>query len=204
MRVHLPPVYPISPPDLTGDALLAWARELIGAGATLLQYRRKGGADCERLEELRALVALARPLGCAVIANDRLDLCLLAEAGGLHLGQEDLPASEARALLGPGALLGLSTHDAGQAEQAWGLPVDYIALGPVFPTGSKERPDPVVPPEVQRAVAARSPVPVVAIGGLTPERAGLMYERGFASVAVISALGREPGAAFRRFLERAP
>jgi thiamine-phosphate pyrophosphorylase len=199
MTFALPPVYPITPEDLRGRALLDWADELTGAGATILQLRRKSGPDDERLEELRALLSIARPRGCAVIVDDRTDLCLIAGADGVHLGQEDLPATEARKLLGPQAILGLSTHNLAQAEEAWKLPLDYLALGPVFPTGTKENPDPQVPAHVQTAVTGRSPLPVVAIGGVTPERAPELYARGFRSVAVVSALRRDPAATFRRF-----
>lgn len=204
MTLRLPPLYPISPPDLRGEALLKWADELTAAGAGILQYRRKSGPDGERLADLRALIALVRPRGCSVIVDDRLDLCFLAGADGLHLGQEDMPVPEARRLLGPEAILGLSTHDLDQAEEAWELPVDYIALGPVYSTGTKENPDPVVPVDVQAAVTARSPLPVVAIGGVTPEVARALFERGFSSLAVVSALGREPGRSFRRFMDSRP
>ncbi len=199
----LPAVYPITPEHLRGEALTAWARALFEAGASLLQFRRKTGPDAEKLEDLRRLVEEARPYQARVVVDDRVDLCLLAGAAGVHLGQRDLPAPEARILLGKEAWIGLSTHTLEQFEEAVDLPVDYLALGPVFPTATKEGADPVVPPLVQREVLRRSPFPVVAIGGVTARKAPELWRRGFASVAAISAFGADPAAAYADFEEAA-
>ncbi|MEW5763963.1 MAG: thiamine phosphate synthase [Acidobacteriota bacterium] len=200
--LEFPPVYPITPDALRGEALRAWAESLIGAGCAVVQFRRKSGADEESLADLRDLVGLARPSSCRVIVDDRVDLCLLAEADGVHLGQADLPVPEARVLLGRDKIIGYSTHNLEQFEQALDLPLDYVALGPVYPTATKADPDPVVPPLVQREVIARSPWPVVAIGGITAAKAETLWRRGFSSVAVVSALRERPAESFREFLSR--
>lgn len=198
-----PPVYPITPEALQGGDLLRWARSLFEAGASLVQFRRKGGSDTAKLGDLRALVEAARPFGARVIVDDRVDLCLLAGAQGVHLGQTDLPVPEARILLGKGFWIGFSTHSLEQFEEALDLPVDYLALGPVYPTATKAGADPVVPPLVQREALRRSPVPVVAIGGVTARKAPELWRRGFASVAAVSAFAEDPAGAFAAFREAA-
>ncbi len=200
--LEFPPIYPITPDALRGGALLEWATSLIGTGCTMIQFRRKTGPDEERLADLRDLVGLARPASCRVIVDDRVDLCLLAHADGVHLGQSDLPVPEARVLLGRDRIIGHSTHSLEQFEQALDLPLNYLALGPVYPTTTKEEPDPVVPPLIQREVLSRSPWPVVAIGGITAAKAETLWRRGFASVAVISALREGPAESFRDFFSR--
>lgn len=195
-----PPVYPISPDSFRGADLMAWAAALAAEGCRLLQYRRKSGPDGETLAELSALLDLLRPSGCRVIVDDRPDLCLLAGAHGVHLGQDDLPPTDTRSLLGPHKIIGYSTHTVEQAREAIDLPVDYIALGPVFPTETKAHPEPVVSVAEQEAVLRAARVPVVAIGGITPATAGDLRRRGFAGLAVISALERDTASAWRRLL----
>lgn len=195
----LPAVYPLTPDDRDTPALLEWARALLGAGCAFFQHRRKSLADAARFAELESLLELADPHGATVVVNDRPDLCLLARAGGLHLGQDDVPPASVRALLGRKVLLGFSTHTVAQAREAFDLPLHYLALGPVFPTASKERPSPVVPVEDQEMVLRESPFPVVAIGGITPDRATELWRRGFASVAVIGALAQEPEKGWKAF-----
>jgi len=200
-EMTLPPIYPLTPDDRGTEALLEWAKALLGAGCALFQHRRKTLPDAGRLAELEALLKLAQPFGATVLVNDRPDLCLLAGAGGLHLGQEDLPPESVRAFLGRKAFIGFSTHSIAQARDAFDLPLDYLALGPVFPTASKEKASPVVPVEEQQTVLAESPFPVVAIGGITPGRATELWRRGFASVAVIGALAEEPEKGWKAFEE---
>lgn len=197
----LPPVYPLTPDDRDTEALLEWTRALLGSGCNFFQHRRKRLSDAQHFAELVALLKLAEPHRATVVVNDRPDLCLLAHAGGLHLGQDDLPPASVRSLLGRRFVLGFSTHSIGQAREAFDLPLDYLALGPVFPTESKEKPSPVVSVEEQRAVLTESPFPVVAIGGITPERATELWRRGFASVAVIGALAEDPEKGWRAFEE---
>ncbi len=151
-----------------------------------------------RLEEL---LALCRSCGCSLVVDDRVDFVLLSGADGVHLGQTDLPPTEARQLLGSGKIIGFSTHNLEQFEEACDGPADYLALGPVFPTGSKADPDPTVPVAIQEEILRRSPLPVVAIGGITPGRARELWARGFASLAVLGALAVRPGEAWRAFMK---
>jgi thiamine-phosphate pyrophosphorylase len=198
-RLNLPRVYPITPvkPDMEG--LLRWLAELLDAGCSFLQFRRKGRSDAEQLNELDAVLKAANSFGATVIVDDRCDLCMMAGAAGVHLGQDDLPPAEARALLGPAAIIGYSTHGLDQAKAGMAESVDYLALGPVFPTASKENPDPIISVGVQAEIVRLSPLPLVAIGGITPDRAVELWDRGFHSVAVISGLEASPGAAWRSF-----
>ncbi len=204
MPMLLPPIYPITPDALRGAALMDWVQELLDEGCRLLQVRRKTGPDGERLTELDEIVSRCRMVGCKVIVDDRADLVLLSGADGVHLGQTDLPPSEARQLLGPHKIIGLSTHTWEQFQEALDYPVDYLALGPVFPTGSKIDPDAVVPESDQGRILRTSPLPVVAIGGITPASARELWERGFASLAVIGALADGPGEGWRDFMSRVP
>ena len=204
MAFFLPPVYPITPESLGGHALLVWVEELLSAGCRFFQYRRKSGGDADKLQELKIVLALAREAGARVIVNDRPDLCLLAGADGVHLGQGDLPSDEVRRFLPHDAIIGLSTHNLEQFEEASGLPVDYLALGPVFATASKRDPDPVISAAHQEAALKRADKPVVAIGGVTPARARELFVRGFSSVAVISCLAREPAAGFKALMAELP
>ena len=204
MSLALPPLYPITPESLRGPALIAWAGELLEEGCRFLQYRRKSGTDDEALRDLDKLLALCRTYGCKVIVDDRVDLVMLSGADGVHLGQSDLPPVEARQLLGTGKLIGFSTHNREQFEEALDYPVDYLALGPVFRTANKENPSPVVPAQVQTIILASSPLPIVAIGGIAPSIAGELWSRGFASLAVIGALARNPGKGWRDFTSNLP
>jgi thiamine-phosphate pyrophosphorylase len=137
------------------------------------------------------------PSGASVIVNDRVDVARIAGAAGVHLGQEDLPADDARRILGPDATIGVSTHTAQQALAASKLPVDYIAVGPVFPTTTRKNPSPAVGIEALQAITRSVPKPVVAIGGITLENCGLVYAAGADSVAVIRGLLDAPDVAAR-------
>ena len=120
-----------------------------------------------------------------VIVNDRADLAWLAEAHGVHLGQEDLPVEQARKILGIDKIIGLSSHNLHQALAAESSMADYVAIGPVFPTVTKENPDPLVSRKELEEVRKRVTKPLVAIGGITTENAGTLFELGIDSVAVI-------------------
>ena len=133
-------------------------------------------------------------MGVKVIVNDRVDIALCAGADGVHLGQDDMPPHAARTLLGEKAVLGFSTHSVGQAVEAVRhLPIDYIAIGPIFATTTKENPDPVVGLEGLRQVrSAIGDFPLVAIGGITRRNATEVFAAGANSVAVISDLLGDP------------
>ncbi|MGQ9896216.1 MAG: thiamine phosphate synthase [Acidobacteriota bacterium] len=191
MPGRLPPVYPITSPS-AGLSLQSVVEALIAGGATLVQIRDKQ-ADARTLyEAVCAVVKLARPRGVRVIVNDRVDIAQATAADGVHLGQDDLDPVAARAILGPTALIGYSTHSVSQARAANHLPVDYLAIGPVFETQTKERPDPVVGLEGVRAVRAVTNKPLVAIGGITIDLVSAVWEAGADTVALISALYTQP------------
>lgn len=163
-------------------------RELVQAGARLVQIRDKEASGRELYHAVVASLAITKAGGVRLIVNDRVDVALAAGADGVHVGQDDLPADEARAILGASAIVGVSTHSMSQAEAATRLPVDYVAYGPVFSTSTKANPDPVVGVEGLAAVRAIIDGPLVAIGGITIENAESVFAAGADSVAVVSDL----------------
>ena len=165
--------------------MLYFAEELLRGGATLIQYRNKSSDARAMLTHARELrrVTLGR---AKLIMNDRTDLCLAAGCDGVHLGQEDLSPAAARSIL--------------ESAEADHLPVDYIAIGPVFATGSKVRPDPVIGLEGVREARRVTSKPLVAIGGITRENCLQVIEAGANSVAVIADLVESPSTATEQFL----
>jgi len=168
------------------------AKRLIAAGVQLLQYRDKKAGAREQFSESRAIADVARGAGCSFLVNDRPEVAYLSGASGVHVGQEDLSAEQARAIIGPDRWVGVSTHNLKQFEQATVTSADYIAVGPIFPTSSKANPDPVVGTELLRRVRALTRKPIVAIGGITLDRAPEVLAAGADSVAVIGDLYPEP------------
>jgi thiamine-phosphate pyrophosphorylase len=188
----LPRLYPILDADAlarAGVPLATAARTLYEAGVRWLQYRDKRGSDAAVAAALRELREVF-PAGDAVLLlNDRVHLCAPVGADGVHIGQEDLLPQEARRILGPHRLLGVSTHNATQLSAAIATgAADYLAIGPVFATGSKENADPVVGLAGVKAARASTRLPLVAIGGITGSNGRTVIEAGADSVAVISAL----------------
>jgi len=171
--------------------LFAVAGEFVSAGVTLIQYRNKSGNSGVMLEQAREL---KKHLGAAVrlIMNDRSDLCLAADFDGVHVGQDDLSPGSVRRIIGPDRWLGVSTHNPEQLQDADLTPADYLAIGPVFATSSKQNPDPVVGLEGVRRARQLTRKPLIAIGGITRTNAASVIEAGADSVAVISDLLREP------------
>lgn len=189
MSFEPPRLYPITDRSLSGLSHAGQVARLCEGGARLVQLREKHLSPREFYREAEEALRVARSFGAKLIINDRADVALALAADGVHLGQEDLPPEAARSLLGEGVVIGFSTHGVAQAAEAAGLPVDYVAIGPVFATSSKERPDPVVGLEgVRRAREAVGSVPLVAIGGITAESAPEVLEAGADSVALIGAL----------------
>ncbi len=178
--------------------LLAYAQELAAGGCTLLQYRNKSGNARVMLEQA---LELKKHLGDSMrlIMNDRADLCLGADFEGVHVGQEDLSAESVRKIIGPERWLGVSTHNPEQLREANLTSADYLAIGPVFSTSSKDKPDPVVGLEGVRWARQLTRKPLVAIGGITRANAASVIEGGADSVAVISDLLREPGKSAEEF-----
>jgi thiamine-phosphate pyrophosphorylase len=189
----LPRLYAILDAGFFADVgrLFATAEELIAAGVTLIQYRNKSGNARAILEQSREL---KRRLGGSVklIMNDRADLCLIADFDGVHVGQDDLLPESVRGIVGPERWLGVSTHNPEQVQEADRTSADYLAIGPVFSTSSKDRPDPVVGLEGVRRARQLTRKPLVAIGGITRGNAASVIEAGADSVAVISDLLRDP------------
>lgn len=187
-----------------GLALLDAVRALLDGGATLIQMRTKTGTTGEGIALAAACVRLAQPYGARIIVNDRPDVALLAGTAGVHLGQDDLAVDDARLVLGPDAIVGLSTHEDAQVRAAGAAPATYLAIGPVFASQTK----PGAHPAVGLAGVARARRltgrPLVAIGGVTLETASEVIAAGADSVAVIAALLEAPDVAARTraFLER--
>jgi thiamine-phosphate pyrophosphorylase len=191
--ISAPRLYPVVDAGcFTSTAeLVAFAGELVAGGCRLLQYRNKSGNARMMLEHAREL---KRRVGGKVklIMNDRADLALLAEFDGVHVGQDDLAPESVRKIIGPERWLGVSTHNPEQLIAADETSADYLAIGPVFSTSSKENPDPVVGLDGVRRARLLTRKPLVAIGGITRANAASVIEAGADSVAVISDLLRAP------------
>jgi thiamine-phosphate pyrophosphorylase len=184
-----PFVYPILDADaLRGRPAADAVRALAAGGARLVQMRAKAVPDGALLSLVQDALAAARAAGMALLVNDRPDVARIAGAEGVHVGQEDLPPAACRAVLGPRALVGFSTHDAAQVEAAAREPIDYLAVGPVFATRTKANPDPVVGLELVRWARRAWAGPLVAIGGIAADNVRAVIEAGADGVAVISAL----------------
>ncbi len=189
MGLILPRVYPITDRRLSGLSHAEQVRRLILGGATLIQLREKGASPRDFYRQAADALEIARQHNVKIIINDRVDLALALRADGVHLGQTDLPPEAARRLLGAAAIIGFSTHDPAQALTATKLPVNYIALGPIFATSTKENPDPVAGlTALQQARKATGRVPLVAIGGLNRTNAKAVLSAGADSLAMISDL----------------
>jgi thiamine-phosphate pyrophosphorylase len=196
--ISVPRLYPIVDAAFfsTTEDLAGFAQKLIAGGCTLLQYRNKSGNAGVMLAQARELRRQSRAGAPAphlqLIMNDRADLCILAEFDGVHVGQDDLSPESVRRIIGPERWLGVSTHNPEQMQEADLTSADYLAIGPVFSTSSKEGPDPVVGLEGVRRARLLTRKPLVAIGGITRGNAASVIEAGADSVAVISDLLRDP------------
>ena len=192
-KFDLPKIYPITDRQISGFPHVKQVEKLIAGGARFIQLREKHLAPKDFYSEAEKVLAFARPRNVKIIINDRVDLALALKTDGVHLGQDDLTPGAARQILGESAIIGFSTHSVEQAIAAVKFPVDYIAIGPIFETSTKENPDAVVGIEglrqVRKSIGA---FPLVAIGGITHENARFCLEAGADSVAVISCLLNEP------------
>lgn len=189
MPINLPKLYPITDTRLSGLSHAEQVRRFAAGGATFIQLREKHLSPREFYREAEEALRVARSCGVRLIVNDRIDIALALKASGVHLGQNDLPPAAARELLGERAIIGFSTHTVEQATKAARLPVDYIAIGPIFETNSKENPDAVVGLEgLRRVRQAIGKIPLVAIGGIKRESILETLEAGADAVAVISLL----------------
>jgi thiamine-phosphate pyrophosphorylase len=195
-RCSLPRLYPILDAGLllrAGVSIEAFALELRQAGIRFLQYRDKEATDEVVLERAALLRTIFPPSDSCLILNDRVALLSSARYDGVHVGQEDLSPSKTRAVLGHDVVIGVSTHGETQLRSAADGPADYVAVGPVFATASKQDPDPVVGLDGVRAARAMTAKPLVAIGGITRSNCAAVIEAGADSVAVISDLIPRPG-----------
>lgn len=174
----------------------------IAGGVRLVQLRDKSSSSAERLALADAAVTRARPARVQIIVNDRPDIAAMARADGVHVGQEDLSVADTRLIVGANAIVGISTHDPAQVDAAARTDATYIAVGPIYGTSTKETGYTARGLELVR-YAANTGRPVVAIGGITLERAAEVIDAGAAAVAVISDLLREdPATMVRRFRQR--
>ncbi len=184
MNFEAPFLYPILDEnrsiDLKQDAI-----DVIRAGAKILQIRAKKLSNRELFELIQQILPRCNESGTALIVNDRVDVCLLTNASGVHLGQDDFPASEARKLL-PDAIIGISTHNLNQLRTVNDLPVDYISIGPVFETKSKANPEPVVGISLLKQGRSIIQKPIVCIGGIQEKDIPTLINEGAKGVAVIS------------------
>lgn len=179
-------------------SILPLAETLAEAGVRLLQIRAKHCPARLLFEESQRLVAgFSSMPDMRIIVNDRPDIARIAGAAGVHVGQEDLPVERAREICGKGLWVGVSTHSLEQLREADATSADYIAVGPIFPTQTKERPDPVVGIEFLRQARTRTQKPLVAIGGITIESAEQVYRAGADSLAVIRDLSQATDAGRR-------
>ncbi|HEY2459285.1 MAG TPA: thiamine phosphate synthase [Candidatus Acidoferrum sp.] len=195
MRLVLPRLYVILDSSLLTTPVQDCAQDLAAAGVRLLQYRNKTGSVRTALADCRELVAAMKPLKVSVVMNDRADLAALCDADGVHVGQDDLSVEQVRGIVGKQKWVGVSTHNLEQIRTAAETSADYIAVGPIFGTTSKMNPDPVVGLELIREARRLTDKPIVAIGGITLERAASIIEAGANCVAVISDILRaeQPG-----------
>jgi thiamine-phosphate pyrophosphorylase len=175
-------------PEFSSESALSIpeiALRLAEGGVELFQYRDKRGPARRIQENSQVFCDQLGPKRIRVIVNDRADIAAMTGAGGVHVGQEDLPVEEARKICGAPLWVGVSTHNSEQLRAADATSADYIAVGPIFPTGTKANPDPVVGLEFLRAARRITRKPLVAIGGITVESAGDVYRAGADSIAVI-------------------
>jgi thiamine-phosphate pyrophosphorylase len=202
MRLVLPRLYVILDAALLTAPETECAQKLADAGVRLLQYRNKSASTRDLFESSKKLASLLSPVGVRFVVNDRADVAALAGADGVHVGQEDLEVEAARSFVGPGKLVGISTHNMEQFRLAAASSADYIAVGPVFSTSTKENPDPVVGIDFLRRVRQLTEKPIVAIGGITLNRAAEVIGTGANSVAVTSdiLLAPDPAKRAKQFL----
>jgi thiamine-phosphate pyrophosphorylase len=186
--LQLPKLYAITDTQLSNYTHAEIVQRLLAGGARLIQLRDKEASAKELLDAARECVQLTRAAGAKLIINDRVDVALTAEADGVHLGQDDLSVEEAREILDEGKIIGLSTHSLKQFQAALRTSADYLTVGPIYATTTKDNPDPVVGLELLAAAKAIADRPLVAIGGITVEHAPEVIAAGADSVAVISAL----------------
>jgi thiamine-phosphate pyrophosphorylase len=186
MHLVLPRLYVIVDAELCSGSEIVCAKQLLEAGVRLLQYRNKTSPAREFLQTASEMAKVLVPLGAIYLVNDRPDIGYLAGASGVHVGWGDLSPEDAKRIIGPRKLVGISTHNIEQFQEAAGGVSDYIAIGPIFATTTKKNPDPVVGTALLKQIRPLTQKPIVAIGGITLDRAREVIEAGADSVAVAS------------------
>jgi thiamine-phosphate pyrophosphorylase len=192
-------LYPLTDRRLSEFSHAEQLSQLSLGGARVIQLREKILSPSEFYTEAELALLAARTLGVKVIVNDRVDIALALQADGLHIGQNDLPPEAARRILGADAIIGFSTHNPEQVRLAMELPVDYIALGPIFPTSTKDASDPPVGLEglrIARRIVGR--FPLVAIGGITLENSREVLDAGADAISLVRAIWTPTGQAVSR------
>ncbi len=185
--------YAITDAQISGLSHVEQVKRLADGGARLIQLREKQSSPREFFNQAEESVAEARKRGLRIIINDRADIALAVGADGIHLGQDDLPAENVRQMLGELTIIGLSTHNSEQAKRATQLPIDYLAIGPLYPTSTKKDPDPPIGVDGLRKVReVVGDIPLVAIGGISLETAAEVLAAGADMVAVIGAVLSNP------------
>lgn len=203
----IPRLYAVIDADVAaahGWTVIDLARACLDGGATWLQLRAKARPLQWTLDAADEMVAIAGDRA-TVIVNDRADVTRLAQASGVHVGQDDLSPVDARRIVGDRRVIGLSTHTREQVDRAIREPIDYLAVGPIYGTATKDTGYPAVGPDLIRyAARTDAPLPIVAIGGITLDRAPSAIGAGASSVAVISDLltGGNPAVRVKTFVER--
>jgi thiamine-phosphate pyrophosphorylase len=190
-------LYALLDPAVAGGRALTELARLIAGSATLVQLRDKRADTGALVEEARGLLAILKPAGVPLLINDRVDVALAAKADGVHIGQTDMTPQDARALLGPAAVIGLTVQNVAQAEAAPLELIDYVGIGGVYATASKDNTRPPIGPEglarVTRAIRARKAhFPVCGIAGIAAGNAAAVIAAGADGIAVISALSLAP------------
>lgn len=187
--MFLPTIYPITDTRITNLSHAEQVARMIDGGAKIIQLREKYLAPKDFYADAKKALDLARKNDVKIIINDRVDIALALAADGVHLGQDDLPPEQARKILGAKAIIGFSTHNFEQAIAAAKLSVNYIAVGPIFSTKTKDNPEKVVGLErLKKAREAVGDFPLVAIGGITSENFRDVLKSGANSAAMISDL----------------
>lgn len=202
--MQLPALYAIVDPLATGRDPVDLGRAMLAGGARCLQLRWKDASARALLDAACALRVATRNASALLIVNDRADVARAADADGVHVGQDDVPVAAARAVVGPGRLIGVSTHDPDEARAAVADGADYLGVGPIYPTGSKAGALPARGLALLQGVRALTTLPLVAIGGITADTAPAVRAAGADSVAMIGALVHAPdvAAAVRTVLNR--
>lgn len=192
MKMLLPKIYPITDTRISNLSHAEQTRRLIKGGAKLIQLRDKHASSLDFYKDAKEAVKAARRTNTKIIINDRVDMALALEASGVHLGQDDLPPEKAREILGGDAIIGFSTHNEKQAKASLNLPVNYIAVGPVFETETKENTENVVGIEgLKRVREIIGNFPLVGVGGINLKNFQAVLDAGADTVALISEiLGR--------------